>query len=59
MKRFIHFMLPFLFERNWHTGELEYSRTRLFYFSMGIGFILLSIFIIWYLQSPVSYIKNI
>jgi len=58
MKRIIHFVLPFLLERNWHTGELEYSRTRLFYFGLAVGFIVLGLLVIAFLQSPVEYVRN-
>lgn len=55
MKRFFRFVFPFLFQRNWHTGEVELSRTRftLVLFALGtIAFFLLAVTV---LQWPVEY----
>ena len=53
--RFFRVLLPFLFVRNWYTGEWEFSRTR-----MGIFVALLILFgagivTIIELQAPVEY----
>ena len=55
MRKLLEFTLPFLFERNWHTGELEYSRERVTLFCGAVGFIVLGILIIAFLQAPVEY----
>lgn len=57
--KYIRFVFPFLFVRNWYDGSWELSRARVFIFS-ALGFlILLSLVIAYVLQAPVVYIKNI
>jgi len=57
--RFLRFVFPFLFVRNWHEGNYEISRDRLVLFLVAIGFVLLGILIIAFLQSPVEYAANV
>lgn len=52
---FIRFVFAFLFERNWHTGEMELSRPRMMLFSAGIFLILLGLLMVTILQAPVIY----
>lgn len=51
----LRFLFPFLFIRNWETGEVEFSRPRLFWFIIGIGFLVLGLIFIALLQRPVVY----
>lgn len=53
--RIFRFILPFLFERNWHTGAWELSRVRLIIFCAGIALCLLGLFVAYMLQAPVVY----
>lgn len=53
---FIRFAFSFLYERNWHTGEMELSRTKVALFSAGIFLLLLALAIISVLQAPVEYV---
>lgn len=54
---FVRFIFSFLFVRNWHTGDLELSRSRMAIFSAGIFLILLSLTIITVLQTPLEVVK--
>lgn len=58
MRKLIEFLFPFLFERNWHSGELDWSRDRVVLFCGAIAFVLLGLLIIAFLQSPVEYVVN-
>ncbi len=49
------FMFPFLYARNWHTGELELSRPRVALFSAMLFILFLGILMASILQTPVSY----
>jgi hypothetical protein len=53
--RFIHFMFGFLFTRNWYTGQLELSRSRMALFSAMVFLVILGLFLITLLQAPVTY----
>ncbi len=53
---FIRFTFSFLFIRNWHTGEMELSRSRMALFCAGLFLILLAVTIVSILQTPVEYI---
>jgi hypothetical protein len=55
MRRLIQFLFPFLFVRDWHSGKQEVSRLRAFVFCVAVGFIVISIGAIAFLQAPVSY----
>lgn len=55
MKSFFQFMFSFLFVRNWYSGEIELSRSRMSLFCAGIFLILLALTIITILQAPVEY----
>lgn len=52
---FLRFVFSFLFERNWHTGEMELSRSRMALFSAGLFLILLGLVMVMLLQAPVIY----
>ena len=52
---FLRFVFSFLFVRNWHTGEMELSRSRMAIFAAAIFLILLALTMISFLQSPVEY----
>ncbi len=53
--KFIEFIFPFLFTRNWVSGQRELSQPRLFLFLAMIFIILLGILLAVILQSPVTY----
>lgn len=53
--KFIRFVFPFLFERNWVTGAWELSRSRLLLFLMGIVILVAAIIGAILLQTPVVY----
>jgi hypothetical protein len=55
---FLRFVFSFLFVRNWHTGEMELSRSRTAIFAAAIFLILLALTMISFLQSPVEYYRS-
>lgn len=54
---FLKFVFSFLFARNWHTGEMELSRSRTAVFAAVIFLILLALTMISFLQAPVEYYR--
>jgi hypothetical protein len=54
---FLRFIFSFLYIRNWHTGEMELSRSRMAIFSAAIFLVLLALTMISFLQSPVEYYR--
>ncbi len=55
MRRICEFLFPFLFERNWHSGEREWNHRRVALFLGAVGFILIGILIVAFLQAPINY----
>ena len=55
MKKIIRFIFPFLFERNWHDGSWELSRSSLVIFIAVLIVGVLAICIAYMMQAPVSY----
>ena len=55
--KLIIFIFPFLFVRNWHSGELELSRPRVIMFLGMVTFIILGLIIAGVLQSPIEYTR--
>ena len=55
MKKFFHFVLPFLFERNWHTGEHEVVHLRLWLFLAAVALVVIAAVFGVVMQSPVVY----
>lgn len=55
MRKLCEFLFPFLFERNWHTGEQEWSRYRVVLFVGAVGVVVIGILIAAFLQMPVNY----
>lgn len=53
--RLSKFLFPFLFTRNWHTGEYELSEERAALFGGMLFLILLGVLIVAFLQAPVEY----
>jgi hypothetical protein len=51
---FWRYVFSFLFVRNWHTGEMELSRTRMTLFCALLFLVLLALTIITILQAPVE-----
>jgi phosphatidylserine synthase len=51
---FIKFVFSFLFVRNWHTGEMELSRSRMSIFCAAVFLVLLALTMISFLQAPVE-----
>lgn len=56
---FIRFIFSFLYTRNWHSGNMELSRSRLAIFCGALFLISLAITIIVFLQAPVEYIAPV
>jgi hypothetical protein len=54
MQSFLQFVFQFLYVRNWHTGERELSRSRVFLWSMILFLVLLALTLIMFLQAPVE-----
>ena len=55
MRKLCEFLFPFLFERNWHTGEQEWSRYRVVLVLCAFVFVVIGILIAAFLQMPVNY----
>lgn len=55
---FIKFVFSFLFVRNWHTGQMEISRSRMSIFCAVLFLVLLALTMISFLQAPVVYIAK-
>lgn len=55
----LRFILPFLFVRNWYTGERELSRMRCILFGTLAFFVILGIIIAYVLQMPVTYSASV
>ena len=53
--RFLRALAPFLFVRNWYSGEWELSRNRLLLFVAFLILFCSAIGVVIYLQSPVTY----
>ncbi len=56
---FWQFVFSFLYVRNWHTGELELSRSRTALFAAGVFLCLLALFFYSIMQAPVVYDTSI
>lgn len=56
--KFIRFVFPFLFVRNWYTGAWELSRARLIIFSGIILMLFLGFCIAYLLQAPVVIVNS-
>lgn len=56
--KFLQFVFGFLYERNWHTGELEFSRPRVALFSAMLFLLLFGFFIVSILQTPTIYVAE-
>lgn len=52
---FFSFVFSFLYVRNWHTGDMELSRSRMSIFFAAIFLVLLALTMISILQAPVEY----
>lgn len=57
--KYIRFVFPFLFVRNWYDGSWEPSRARIILFSALLFLICISVAIAYILQAPVIYIKTL
>ncbi len=55
---FIKYIFSFLFVRNWHTGQMEISRSRMSIFCAAMFLVLLALTMISFLQAPVEYISK-
>lgn len=49
------FVFPFLYDRDWHDGDMELSRPRVTLFAAMLFIIVLGILMALILQSPVTY----
>jgi hypothetical protein len=57
--RILRVIFPFLFARNWYTGELEISRNRLLLFALFLVLFFLAIAIVLGLGAPVEYAATV
>lgn len=55
---FIKFIFSFLYVRNWHTGKMELSRSRMSIFSAAIFLVFLALTMISFLQAPLEYVSQ-
>ena len=53
--KFVRFVLPFLFTRNWYNGEWEVSKPRLMLFAAAVGLFGVGVVTATILQLPVVY----
>lgn len=51
---FFQFAFSFLYTRNWHTGQRELSRVRVYFFVCGLILLAVAIAVIMFLQAPVE-----
>jgi hypothetical protein len=56
--KFIRFVLPFLFVRNWVDGSWEFSRARFIIFGAIALLSIVALSIAYMLQAPVVYINS-
>jgi len=56
---FFKFIFPFLYSRNWHTGNLELSHPRVALFSAMLFIIFLGVLMASILQSPIVYTTGV
>jgi hypothetical protein len=54
MKSFLSFTFSFLYTRNWYTGQLELSRSKMAIFCGGVFLLVVSLFVISVLQAPIE-----
>ncbi len=52
---FLQFIFFFLYVRNWHTGKLELSRTRLVATLLIVGSVIIFFSVLAVLQAPTVY----
>lgn len=50
-------IVPFLYERNWYTGQLEFSRSRGVLFGAAVFFVLICLLFLWYETRPIFYVQ--
>ncbi len=53
--RFLRIALPFLFVRNWYSGEWELSRSRLMLLGAFFALFILAVIIVIVLIAPTEY----
>lgn len=53
--RLSRFLFPFLYARNWYTGEYELSQMRVALFGGMLFLIVLAVLIVAFLQAPIEY----
>lgn len=56
--RFLRALAPFLFVRNWYSGEWELSQHRLWLFAAFLMLFAVATGVVIYLQAPVEYIAH-
>ncbi len=55
---FLRFVFSFLYTRNWHSGEMELSRERVFFLVGVVIIFLIATILITFLQTPVTYVAS-
>ena len=53
--KYVRFVLPFLFVRNWYTGDWEVSPVRMTLFTLGCMLLLVGVILAYMLQAPIQY----
>lgn len=55
LHRILRKIFPFLYVRNWYTGQFELSDTRAFAFLLAIIITTLLALLVWWLGQPIEY----
>lgn len=55
MITFFRFIIPFLFVRNWYTGQWEFSRARGIFALLVFLFVLVGVVVLIQLEAPLEY----
>lgn len=53
--RILRFIFPFVFARNWYTGQWEVSPARLTLFLLTLALVAIGIVLVYVLQRPIVY----
>lgn len=53
--RILRKIFPFLYVRNWYTGQLELSDARAFAFLLAVIITALLAVLVWWLGQPIEY----
>lgn len=59
MHDFLRKVFPFLYVRNWYTGQLEFSQSRALMYTVGTAVVLFLVLLVWWLGQPIEYSRPI